>query len=262
MTPLARIRRRMGQQRGFTLIELLVSMTVGIVIVGVAFGLLDAVVRTFGSSGERVDVSQRGRQAIDGITQKLRSQVCGGGPTAANPAAQYTPIFTAADKNKIVFWSDTGDKNADGTTPKGKRVRGLEFSNNTIYELEFPGTGQDPAATPAKRELVTDVAENNGTGSAKGLFRFYAYNPEAANQSAVPAPPLYLELTGSPILPAADLKRIVRVTVAFTAFPRKGQPSDSVAADFNSDFLSRTAASPYEFTEVPTDAGVLEPRCK
>ena len=256
MTLLARIRRRMGQQRGFTLIELLVSMTVGVVIVGVAFGLLDAVVRTFGSSGDRVDVSQRGRQTMDSMTKELRSQVCGG-----TQAAGYTPSFVYASKDRVVFWSDIGDTTADGITPKGKRLRGIEFSSNTIYELEFPGTGQDPNVTPAKRELATDVAESNGSGAATGLFRFYAYNPAAANQTAVPTPPLYLELTGAP-LTAADLQRIVRVTVGFTAFPRKGAATDSVAADFTGDFLSRTAASPYEFDEAPTDPTVVEPRCK
>ena len=252
MTVLARIRRRLGQERGFTLIELLVAATVGVVIVGVAFGLLDAVVRTFGSSGDRVDVSQRGRQTMDSITRTLRSQVCGGNVTA------YTPSFTSATNNKVVFWSDIGDKAADGTTPKGKRVRGLEYANNTIYELEFPDPGQDPNATPTKRELVTDVTPNNGTG----LFRFYAYNPAAANQTATPTPPLYLELTGSPSLATTDLSRIVRVTVAFTAYPRGSSATDKLAADFTGDFLSRTASSPYEFTEVPTDASVLEPRCK
>ena len=259
---LVRIRRRMGQERGFTLIELMVSMSVGVLIVGVAFGLLDAVVRSFGTSGDRIDVSQRGRLAVDTITQKLRSQVCGGGPTQANPAAPYTPIFTSATKDRVVFWSDIGDKMPNGITPKGKRLRGLEFDAGTLYELEFPGTGQDPTATPTRRELVTDVAANNGSGSAKGLFRFYTYNPAAANQAASPAPSLYLELTGTPNVAAADLKRIVRVTVAYTAFPRKGQPTDTSAADFNSDFVSRTAASPYEFNEVPTDPAVLEPRCK
>ena len=258
MTLPARIRRRLGQERGFTLIELMVSAVVCVVIVGVAFGLLDATVRTFGSSGDRVDVSQRGRQAMDAITQKLRSQVCGG------TTPDFTPSFTSASKDRVVFWSDVGDKQADGITPKGKRVRGLELdaTTNTIHELEFPGTGQDPNATPTKRNLVTDVAGNNGSGSAKGLFRFYAYNPAAANPNITPAPPLYLELTGSPNLTTADLQRIVRVTVSFTAFPHKGAATDSVAADFNGDFLSRTAASPYEFDEVPTDPTVVEPRCK
>jgi prepilin-type N-terminal cleavage/methylation domain-containing protein len=257
MTLLARIRRRMSQERGFTLIELLVSMTVGVVIVGVAFGLLDAVVRTFGTSGSRVEVSQQGRQAMDAVTKKLRSQVCGG------TAPDYTPSFVSATKDKVVFWSDIGDKQADGITPKGKRLRGLEYSGGTLYELEFPGTGQDPAATPTRRDLATDVAQNNPNSSgAVGIFRFYAYNPQAANQTATPAPSLYIELTGSPNLAAADLQRIVRVTVNFRKFPRGSSASDKVAADFTGDFLSRTAASPYEFDEVPTDPTVVEPRCK
>jgi prepilin-type N-terminal cleavage/methylation domain-containing protein len=257
MTLLARIRRRMGQERGFTLIELMVSMTVGVVIVGVAFGLLDAVVRTFSASGNRVDVSQRGRQAMDQVTQKLRSQVCGG------TAPDYTPSFVSATKDKVVFWSDVGDKQADGITPKGKRLRGLEYSSGTLYELEFPGTGQDPAATPTRRELTTEVAQNNSNGAGTvGLFRYFAYNVQAANQAAVPAPSLYIELTGSPNLTTPDLQRIVRVTVNFQKFPRGGSAGDKVAADFTGDFLSRTAASPYEFDEVPTDPTVVEPRCK
>jgi prepilin-type N-terminal cleavage/methylation domain-containing protein len=253
MTLIARIRRRLGDERGFTLMELMVSAAVGVVIVSVAFGLLDATVRTFGSSGERVDVSQRGRQAVDAITQKLRSQVCGG------TSPDFTPSFASASKDRVVFWSDIGDKQTDGITPKGKRVRGLELSGNTIYDLEFPGTGQDPNAAPTKRDLVTDVAANNGSGAAKGLFRYYAYNVQAATSDTQP---LYIELTGAQNLTAADLQRIVRVTVSFTAFPRKSSETDPVAADFNGDFLSRTAASPYEFDEVPTDPTVVEPRCK
>jgi prepilin-type N-terminal cleavage/methylation domain-containing protein len=257
MTVLARIRRRVGQERGFTLIELLVSMTIGVVIVGVAFGLLDAVVRTFGTSGNRVDVSQRGRQAMDQVTQKLRSQVCGG------TAPDYTPSFVSATKDKVVFWSDIGDKQVDGKTPVGKRLRGLEFSGTTLYDLEWPLNVTDPATTPAKRDLATDIAQNNVNGAgAKGLFRFYAYNVQAANQTATPAPSLYIELTGSPNLATTDLQRIVRVTVNFTAAPRGGSATDKVAADFTGDFLSRTAASPYEFDEVPTDPTVVEPRCK
>ncbi len=228
----------------------------GVVLVGAAFGLLDAVIRTFGTSGNRVDVSQRGRQAVDSMTKLLRSQVCGG-----TTLSTFSPSFTAATKDRVVFWSDIGDTNPNGS-PKGKRLRGLEYSAGSIYELQFPGTGQDPNATPTKRELVTDVEQNNGTGAARGLLRYYAYNPVAANQSITPAPPLYIELTGAPSLVAADLKRIVRVTVSFTAFPRGSSATDKIAADFNGDFLSRTAASPYEFTDVPTDPAVLEPRCK
>jgi prepilin-type N-terminal cleavage/methylation domain-containing protein len=256
MVVYARIRRRLAQQRGFTLIELLVSMTVGVVIIGVAYGLLDAVVRTYGNSGDRVEVSQRGRHAMDTVTQRLRSQVCGG------TSPDFVPSFTSATKDRVVFWSDIGDKKADGITPQGKRLRGLEFSGGTLYELEFPGTGQDPTATPTKRAIATDIAQNNTGPGGTGIFRFYAYNVQAANRTLNPPADLYIELTGGPNLATSDLQRIVRVTVNFTAFPPRGAPTDKVAADFTGDFLSRTAASPYEFDDVPTDPTVVEPRCK
>ena len=60
----------------------------------------------------------------------------------------------------------------------------------------------------------------------------------------------------------ADLRRIVRITVGYTAYPERSTPADKSAADFTGDFLSRTAPSPYEFGEVPSDPSVLEPRCK
>jgi prepilin-type N-terminal cleavage/methylation domain-containing protein len=246
LTRLDRIRRRLREERGFTLIELMVSASVGVVLVGAAFGMLDAVVRTFGISGDRVDGSQRGRMAMDSITKKLRSQVCGG-----TTLSTFVPSFTSATKDRVTFWSDIGDGS-------GKRVRGLELASGTISELDAPNA----ATTPTKRELVANVAANNGSGASAGLFRFYAYNPAAANQATTPAPPLYIELTGAPNLTAADLKRIVRVTVAFTAVPRGGTQADKLASDFTGDFLSRTAASPYELSDVPTDPAVLEPRCK
>jgi prepilin-type N-terminal cleavage/methylation domain-containing protein len=239
----ARIRRRLAHQRGFTLIELMVAASVGMVIVGVAFGLLDSVVRTFGSTGDRVDVSQRGRLAMDELTQRLRSQVCGGNPTAG-----YTPAIVAATNNKIVFWADRGGALAPA-------LRGLEYVNGRINEYTYPGS--DPNAAPATtRLLVSSVAPNNGGG----LFQYSAYNPAAANQTANPAPPLWIDLPAP--LGAADYQRVVRITVGFTAYPANGSPADKTAADFTGDFVSRTATSPYEFDVPPTETTQVEPRCK
>jgi prepilin-type N-terminal cleavage/methylation domain-containing protein len=247
MSALARIRRRLAQQRGFTLIEVMVAASVGVVIVGVAFGLLDSVVRTFSTSGQRVDVSQRGRLAVDQLTARLRSQVCGAGPTQADPEADYTPAIVQATDNKVVFWSDIGDAG-------GRRLRGIEYANGAINDIVYPGA--DPAATPlSSRPLVTSVAPDNGPG----LFRYFAYNPAAWNSTASPAPQLYLPLT-APLVPA-DYKRVVRITVAYTAYPEGSSASDKLAAAFTGDFVSRTATSPYEYRALPA-VGNVEPRCE
>ena len=258
MTPAARISRRLSDQRGFTLVELMAAMAVGAVIIGVAYGLLDSVVRTFGTAEHRVDVSQRGRQAMDTITQRLRSQVCGGDETAG-----FTPPLLLAEANKVVFWSNQSEtlgRATSATTPNSetdRRLRGLEYTTpGNVNELIYAATATLPTATSTPRSITKNVATNNGPG----LFRYYAYNPQAADQVVVPAPPLFIELT--PPLSAANLKRVVRITVGFTAYPENSNASDKLAANFNGDFLSRSASSPYEYSEPPTDPAVVETRCR
>jgi prepilin-type N-terminal cleavage/methylation domain-containing protein len=245
MKTTARVRRRLAQERGFTLIELLVASTVGVVIVGVAFGLLDATVRTFGTSGQRVDVSQRGRLAVDQLSGRLRSQVCGGDETNG-----YTASIVLATGTKVAFWSNVGNG-------EGRKLRGLEYVNGVIKEYEYPGS--DPSATPTRtREIATSVAPNNTGGS---FFQYFAYNPAAANTATDPAPSVYLPLTAP--LVAADYQKVVRITFAYKSYPENGSPTDKLAQDYNGDFVTRTAASPYEFKTPPLPTpGNLEPRCE
>jgi type II secretory pathway component PulJ len=255
MARLARIRRRAGDERGFTLIELLVAASVGIVIVGVAFGMLDAVVRTFGTAERRVDVSQRGRLAVDVLTARLRSQVCAGGPTAANADALWIPSIRLATPNKVVFYATSAAPPASGAAP-APQLRGLEYkTNGRMLEYGYAAGTTDPNATPATtREIATNVAANNGAG----LFKYYAYNPAAWDVSPDPPPPLYTELPSTPT--AAQLQGITRTTIGYTAYPEGSSATDKLAADFTGDFVSRTAPSPYEFRSLP-QASALEPRC-
>ena len=93
------------------------------------------------------------------------------------------------------------------------------------------------------------------------MFRYCAYNPAAAEPERQP---------GAAALPRAvaaawrppTCSRVVRITIGFTAYPENSNSNDKLAANFNGDFLSRSAASPYEFSEPPTDPAVVEPRCR
>jgi prepilin-type N-terminal cleavage/methylation domain-containing protein len=250
MTSARRIHRRLGQERGFTLIELLAAMSVGAVIIGVAFGLLDSVVRTFGSSGQRVDVAQRGRLAIDTLTAQLRSQVCAG-----DPVNGFVTSIVSGTKDKVVFYSNIGDG-------RGTILRGLEYANGAITEYEYPYSKPAVIGVPTRtRQIVSNVVGTNPTPNGNGLFRYFSYDPAAANLATSPAPDPYRPLAAT--LGAADLQQVVRITVRYTAYPENGSPSDKTAADFSGDFVSRTAASPYEFRTPPLpEATALEPRCK
>ena len=256
MHRLARIRRRAADERGFTLIELMVAASVGIVIIGAAFGMLDAVVRTFGTSERRVDVSQRGRLAVDVLTARLRSQVCAGGPTTANPDRAWIPSIQLATANKIVFYANSTAPPTSGAAP-APELRGIEYtSDGRILEYRYATGTTDPNATPATtREIATNVAANNGGG----LFKYYAYNNAAWDVSLDPAPALYIELPATPS--AAERPGITRITVAYTAYPEGSSATDKLAADFTGDFVSRTAPSPYEFRSLPQPSA-LEPRCQ
>lgn len=247
MSVLVRLRKRLRDERGLTLIELMTGAAIGLVIIGVAFGLLEGVLRTFGTSEERVDVSQRGRLAVDQMTARLRSQVCGAGPTLAAPDTAFTPALVQGTENKVAFWSNTGD----GT---GRRLRSIEYANGVVNENLY--SGSDPSGSPdSTRQLVSSVVANNGGG----LFRYFAYNTEAWDRTLDPRPALYLELPTP--LSAADQLRVVRITYAYTAHPEDGSASDPSAADFSGEFVSRTASSPYEFGEPPQPTNV-EPRCE
>ena len=247
MSVLTRLRKRLRDERGLTLIELMTGAAIGIVIIGVAFGLLEGVLRTFGTSEERVDVSQRGRLAVDQMTARLRSQVCGAGPTVASPDTAFTPAIVQGSENKVAFWSNTGD----GT---GRRLRSIEYVNGVVSENVYPGS--DPNGSPSStRQLVSSVVANN----SGRMFRYFAYNPDAWNRSLNPRPALYLELPAP--LSAANHQRVVRITYAYTAHPENGSASDPSAADFTGEFVSRTASSPYEYGE-PPQATNVEPRCE
>jgi hypothetical protein len=218
--------------------------------------MLDAVVRTFGTAERRVDVSQRGRLAVDVLTARLRSQVCAGGPSVANPDATWTPAIQLATANKIVFYSRTGEPPASGAIPAAQ-LRGIEYlPAGRIVEYTYAAGTTDPNATPAAtREVASNVASNNGTG----LFKYYAYNPAAWDVNANPAPALYTELPATPSV--AQRPGITRVTIAYTTYPEGTSATDKLAADFTGDFVSRTAPSPYEFRSLP-QASALEPRCQ
>jgi len=67
---------RLRQEEGFTVMEVLIATLVGFVVLAAAMGLLESTVRLNTGVMGKTDAMQRGRLAMDKITQQLRSQVC------------------------------------------------------------------------------------------------------------------------------------------------------------------------------------------
>jgi prepilin-type N-terminal cleavage/methylation domain-containing protein len=214
MSLLRRIRHRLSDERGFTLMELMVSAVVGTVIMLVAFGLLDATIKAFGSSADRTDVAQRGRLAITEVTQKLRSPVC--------LDVNGTSAVISADSDGLSFWSDTTGSDFRGTNPLPV-VRELRVAGGVLTE-KVRATPTGPITL--RRDVATGVSQ-------VGTNPYFAYYALSANTT----PPRQANVSlGSPV-GAADLNRVARITVSFKVNPPSSGNAKSAAEFVNNVYI-------------------------
>lgn len=227
MSALRRLRARLGQERGFTLIELLVSVIIGVIVTLATFDLLDASTRASTEVADRVDAAQRGRVAMEQITQRLRSQIC---------LDSNTPAITYADDNEVRFYADLGDEVFQ------PEARSLSYSAGVITDalwstLASPPIntfGQTPTTT---RILLEDMAEAVNGPTTVPIFRYYAF---LGNDPATPALLLQTPLT------AADRARVVKISISFDSRPSRTavaapQTAGRVDSRFENDVFVRTA---------------------
>ena len=212
-----RLRR---DQRGFTLVELLSSMAVGMVVIFAIFGLLDYSVSAQRKVEDRVDAVARGRNAMETITQQLRSQICLG---------PGYPAITSADSNSVTFFTDLG-----GDTPKLQR-RTITFnpSTGTVTETDWNMSGSIPASPTYTLARTVNLATNLVGVANTGFFRYYAFtqNPVTPDR----------QLTSLPLV-ESDRAQVVKIGVSFVARPtRGGNLTNQVPTTFQNDVYVRTS---------------------
>jgi prepilin-type N-terminal cleavage/methylation domain-containing protein len=219
-----RLRRRLSSERGFTLIEMLVASVIGVVVLISTLTLLDASQTASSRVVARVDGTQRGRVAMEQVTQRLRSQICLG---AAMPLI-IGDASSPTDANSVTFYSDMG--NGSDFLPEKRRIY---VSGTDLRERVIAGTGLPPnttfTSTPKDRTVMQNIKPVVQGGSNLPYFRYYMFD------SATPPQPT-LEL--KPPLAAADSDHIVQVVVAFRASAGK---EDRVDTNFVNGVYSRAA---------------------
>lgn len=226
MSRLRAIARRPPRgEAGFTLVELLSSMVVGMVVLFAIFGLLDYTVSAQHKVEDRVDAVQRGRNAMEVITQQLRSQICLG---PGYPATTY------ADDNSVTFYTDLG-----GDTPKLQR-RTIAFNSATgaLTETDWNVSGTIPTAPTFTLARTVNLATNLVAMPGAKFFQYYGFT------TAPETPGLLLTPT-----PLSDEKKanVVRILVSFVANPtRGGNLTNKVPTSFQNEVYVRTSD--------PTDA--------
>jgi hypothetical protein len=202
---------RLRQEAGRSLMELMTAITIGMIVMLAMFALLDNTVRLNTSAMAKTDAMQRGRLAMDVMTQELRSQVCL--DNLAGPA-----IVTGATANTVEFYSDFSE--GDGTVPPTKRR--LSYNPATgdvttaiwVTDVLEPRPGDFPVAPDNTHLRLENIAlQNDGAGNTIPFLRYYAYrwvgNP--------PRPEASLELV--PPLDATEARRVARIDVSLVAQP-------------------------------------------
>jgi type II secretory pathway pseudopilin PulG len=218
---------RLRRQDGFTLTELVMAITVGFVVLSATLGLLESSVHLNLGVMSKTDAMQRGRLAMDNVTQQLRSQVC---LDYDNPA-----VVAGGDGNSVTFYSDY---TFDGKRPWKRRLT-FDSAKRTITALgwEAPQAAALPLTTasfplnPTQRRVVIDNVLNQRKDNADVPFlRYYAYQVVAG--VARPTKPLNTPLT------ADDAKTVARIEIAFTARPT-GSKDDKGAVNLSDEIMAR-----------------------
>lgn len=219
-----RMRARLRSEGGFTLIEMVVACMVGMVVLFALLNLLDSAQNASSRTVARVDGTQRGRVAMEQVTQRLRSQICLG---SAVPLI-VTDTASPTDANSVTFYSDLG--NGSDFLPEKRRIY---VSGTDLKERVIAGTGLPPSttftSTPRDRILMQNIKPVVQNGVNLPYFRYYAFDT-----AAVPQPTVELK----PPLKAADPALIVQVVIAFRAGSGK---EDRVDTNFVNGVYSRAA---------------------
>jgi prepilin-type N-terminal cleavage/methylation domain-containing protein len=217
-----RARKRLAAERGFTLIELMMSAAIGTVIMLAAFGLLDATIRTFGSSGHRTDVAQRGRLMLDEVTRQLRTPVC--------LSANGTSAILDATATSIRFYSDMTGSDFRVGSPQPAIVE-LTFSGGILTQTTTRDTGTGTQTTT--RRLGERLSQVVDGATTQPYFRYWALEPVKT-----PPSPREANVPLSPPVGTNDRPRIARIAVAFRVGSEDSNARHS--ADFDNEVYLRS----------------------
>lgn len=213
MRPAPRLRTRLAEESGFTLIELLAALSIGMVVLLATLASMDSSQTLSAKVTDRTEAVQRGRTAMEQITQRLRSQIC---------LDDTTPPIVSASPTQVTFYVDLGGATY---TPQKRK---LEYAGGQIVEYIYPTTS---STTPSStRVIITNVF----VASGKSFLTYYAFTTAGA-VSTTP-------LAASPSMSTTDRGKVVKTTVNFTARSLRGPAQTSGQTEFQNSVYARTAS--------------------
>lgn len=215
-------------QRGFTLIELMVAATVGIIVLLVAFALLDASSKSYGQIDARLDSTQRARRAMDWFEREIRAQAC------PNPSTPAVPALVQATDTSMTLYVNTAGSTATAPPP-GTPISTFAPTQHRL-ELTAGKLVDSTLASDGTVSSAKTLSTNIGAVSGVPLFRYYAWKQGSGSTPTLPdTVPLTTPLS------AADLQRVVKISISFAALPAKYTTSAFMKTVVNDDVFVRTA---------------------
>ncbi len=208
----------MRSESGFSLVELVVAMSIGIVVLLVAFTVIDKGFQVQKETMDREDASQAGRLAMDHMIRGLRSQV------AVCPAKS---AITAASANSLTYTVDT----SGGTSPK-LRVITFNPTAKTLTESIYSATTTTSpftfSATPTSTRTLLPNVVNDGSAP---FFTYYKDNGAGTGANTAFTPTT-----------ADDLAATAMVGIAFANRPNAKTALDNTrATTYNDSVFIRNA---------------------
>jgi prepilin-type N-terminal cleavage/methylation domain-containing protein len=223
---------RLRAQEGFTLPEVLIASVIGFIVLAATMGLLTSTLRLGSGISAKTDAMQRGRVALDTMTQQLRSQVC---LNRDNPAVlAHGTNGAVSNENAVTFYADFSD--GSGDTPPMKRRLEFDAATNSIRHYSYTTTVTPPTAVswPAQPNRAGVVLENAALQPGKPFLTYYAYQRVDGEPS-----PVYQELP--PPLSTAEAARVARIDLSFAARPTGVRDAARHAVNVNDRVLVRHA---------------------
>lgn len=213
------IRDRLADESGFTLVELLAALVVGVIVLFAVFGLLDSAVRLQAKTVDALDTTDRGRLAIDRISQGFASRICVGDE----------PSLVEADDDRVEFYASLAPESS--AVRLTVQRRSVEVSGTTIREdvwTSNPPLGPPnlPPASSTAPARTREIAEGVRMTQATPIFQFYAEDGTTGEPTLLLSTPLS----------AIDLRRAVLIEVTFTAQGNRGD----VSTAYSNQILTRS----------------------
>jgi prepilin-type N-terminal cleavage/methylation domain-containing protein len=200
---------RLADERGFTLVELMAAMVVGMIVLFALFAIADNAVRLQSRAVDSIEANDRGRLAMDLISQQLSSRVCLSGGQGS---------LVAGAANEVEFFASLG-LTPESTTDSQRLVlqrRRLTYrptSNDVREEIWVgtqpapalpPGPADSPPAAPTRTHTIVSGVAPVGTTPFFSYFAMTGDPPQPTRPLSAP-------------LASGDLSQTARINVSFVA---------------------------------------------